>query len=44
MVVTIVWLGTRAKQRRSELRTDVQMKLIDKFGNSAEFVKFRMQN
>ncbi len=40
MVVTIVWLGTRARQRRSELRADVQMKLIDKFGNSAEFVKF----
>lgn len=40
MVVTIVWLGTRAKQRRTELRADVQMKLIDKFGNAAEFVKF----
>jgi hypothetical protein len=40
MVVTIVWLGTKAKQRRSELRAEVQMKLIDKFGNSAEFVKF----
>jgi hypothetical protein len=40
MVVTIVFLGTRSKQRRAELRADVQMKLIDKFGSSAEFVKF----
>ena len=40
MVVAIVWLGTRAKQRRAELRADVQMKLIEKFGSSAEFVKF----
>jgi hypothetical protein len=40
MVVAIVWLVTRAKQRRAELRSEVQMKLIDKFGSSAEFVKF----
>ena len=40
MVVAIVWLGTRARQRRAQLRADVQMKLIDKFGSSAEFVKF----
>ncbi len=40
MVVAIVWLGTRARQCRAELRADVQMKLIEKFGSSAEFVKF----
>lgn len=40
MVVAIVWMGTRAKQRRAELRNEVQMKLIEKFGSSAEFVKF----
>ena len=40
MVVTLVWLGTRSKQRRAELRASVQMKLIDKFGNADEFVKF----
>lgn len=40
MVVAIVWLGTRAKQRTAQLRADVQMKLIEKFGSSAEFVKF----
>jgi hypothetical protein len=40
MVVAIVWLGARSKQRRAELRANVQMKLIDKFGSSAEFVQF----
>lgn len=40
MIVSIVWFGTRSKQRRAELRADVQMKLIDKFGNADEFVKF----
>jgi len=40
MVIAIVWLGTRSKQRRAELRADVQMKLIEKFGSSGEFVKF----
>src|SRR5581483_2298094 len=40
MVVLIVWFSARSKQRRAELRADVQMKLIDKFGTSAEFVKF----
>src|SRR6266487_1777328 len=39
-VVLIVWLVTRARQRRAEMRSEVQMKLIDKFGSSAEFVKF----
>lgn len=40
MVVIVVWLGVRAKQRRAELQADVQMKLLDKFGSSAEFVRF----
>jgi hypothetical protein len=39
-VVVIVWLVTRVRQRRAELRSEVQMKLIDKFGSSGEFVKF----
>ncbi|HEY8131187.1 MAG TPA: hypothetical protein VII12_04795, partial [Thermoanaerobaculia bacterium] len=39
-VVAIVWLVTRGKQRRAQMRADVQMKLIDKFGSSAEFVHF----
>jgi len=40
MVVTLVWFGTRSKQRKAELRAEVQMKLIDKFGNANEFVQF----
>ena len=39
-VVFIVWLVTRARQKRAEFKAEVQMKLIDKFGSSAEFVKF----
>ncbi|HEY8130919.1 MAG TPA: hypothetical protein VII12_03440 [Thermoanaerobaculia bacterium] len=39
-VVAIVWLVTRGKQRRAQMRADVQMRLIDKFGSSAEFVHF----
>ena len=30
MVIAIVWLIARARQRRNELRADVQMKLIEK--------------
>ena len=40
MVIAIVWLIARARQRRNELRADVQMKLIEKFGSSTEFVHF----
>lgn len=40
MVVLVVWFSTRSKQRRAELRADVQMKLIEKFGSSAELVSF----
>ena len=40
MIVAVVYFGTRSKQRRAELRADVQMKLIDKFGNADEFVRF----
>ena len=39
-VVLIVWLVTRGRQRRAEMRSEVQMRLIDKFGSSADFVKF----
>ena len=38
--ITVVWLIMRATQRRAQLRADIQMKLIDKFGTSAEFVQF----
>ena len=40
MVIVIVWLIVRSRQRRNELRADVQMKLIEKFGSSTEFVHF----
>ncbi|HUJ12995.1 MAG TPA: hypothetical protein VL284_04315 [Thermoanaerobaculia bacterium] len=40
MVVMIVWFASRGKQRKAELRAEVQMKLIDKFGNASEFVQF----
>ena len=38
--IVVVWLIVRATQRRAQMRADVQMKLIDKFGTSAEFVQF----
>ena len=38
--IAVVWLIVRTTQRRAQLRADVQMKLIDKFGTSAEFVQF----
>jgi hypothetical protein len=40
MVVAIVYLGSRAKERKAAYRADVQLKLIDKFGSAGEFVKF----
>ena len=40
MVVAVIWLVTRSKQRGAQYRAEVQMKMIDKFGSSAEFVKF----
>lgn len=40
MVIVVVWLVLRSRQRRNELRADVQMKLIEKFGSSTEFVHF----
>jgi hypothetical protein len=36
----VIWLIVRTRQRRNELHADVQMKLIEKFGSSAEFVHF----
>src|SRR5947207_3294141 len=40
MIVAIVWLITRSKQRGAQYRADVQMKMIEKFSSSADFVKF----
>ncbi|HET7707404.1 MAG TPA: hypothetical protein VGC52_03265 [Gemmatimonadaceae bacterium] len=38
VVVAVVWW--RIKQRRLELQAEVQSKLIDRFGSSAELVEF----
>ncbi len=40
MVVAIVWLITRSKQRGAQYRAEVQMKMIERFSSSAEFVQF----
>jgi hypothetical protein len=40
MVVWIVWLSVSAKNRRMQAQTEVQTKLIDRFGTSKEFIEF----
>ena len=40
MVIAIVWLITRSKQRGAQYRREVQMKMIERFGSSAEFAQF----
>jgi hypothetical protein len=40
MVAFIVWLGVHAKNRKAQLQTEVQTRLIDKFSNAPEFVDF----
>src|SRR5437588_9883916 len=40
MVVAIVFLGSRAKERTARYRADVQMKMIERFGSAAEFTQF----
>jgi hypothetical protein len=40
MVVLIVQAGAATRQRQAQLRADVQMKLIDRFGSANEFVSF----
>ena len=39
MVVAIVFLGSRAKERTARYRADVQMKMIERFGSAAEFTR-----
>src|ERR1700693_3108877 len=39
-VIVVIWLIVRTRQRRNELHAEVQMKLIEKFGSSTEFVHF----
>ena len=40
MVVAIVYLGSRAKERTARYRADVQMKMLERFGSAAEFTHF----
>jgi hypothetical protein len=40
MVVAIVWLIARARERSARYRADVQMKMIERFGSSTEFTQF----
>lgn len=40
MVVAIVWVVGRTRQRRLEIQAEVQTKLIDRFGTAPELVAF----
>jgi hypothetical protein len=40
MIVLVVFIGTRQKQRRIETLAAVQTRMLDKFGSAAEFVTF----
>jgi hypothetical protein len=40
MVLSIVIVITKARQRRLEIQADLQSKLIEKFGSTAELIEF----
>jgi hypothetical protein len=40
MIVMVVWLISRAKQRQARYRADVQTKLIEKFNSAPELAEF----
>lgn len=40
MVVMVVWLVTRSRQRRAEVQIEMQSKLIDRFGSAPELIQF----
>lgn len=40
LVIAAIWLGVRARMKRVELMTELQNKVLDKFGTSTEFVDF----
>ncbi len=40
MIVMVVWLVSRAKQRQARYRADVQTKLIEKFNSAPELAEF----
>jgi hypothetical protein len=40
MIVMVVWLASRAKQRQARYRAEVQTKLIEKFNSAPELAEF----
>jgi hypothetical protein len=40
MVVLVVWLVTRSRQRKAEVQVEMQSKLIDRFGSAPDLVQF----
>ena len=40
MVVAVVWIVMRARQRAAQYRAEVQMKMLDRFSSAAEFTQF----
>jgi hypothetical protein len=39
-IIAIVWIVTNSRQRRAEIQAELQSKLLDRFGSSAELVAF----
>jgi hypothetical protein len=40
MVVLVVWLVTRSRQRKVEVQVEMQSKLIDRFGSAPDLIEF----
>jgi hypothetical protein len=40
MVVLVVWLVTRSRQRKVEVQVEMQSKLIDRFGSAPDLIAF----
>lgn len=40
MVIAIIYAAAQTKQKQAQLRADVQMKLIERFGTADDFVRF----
>jgi hypothetical protein len=40
MVVLVVYFVTRSRQRRMEMQTEMQSRLIDRFGTAPELIEF----
>lgn len=40
MIVAVVWLVSRSKQRAAQYRAEVQMKMIERFSSATEFTQF----